>query len=301
MEQGYRSSTCKDDINIRSSTSRQEAEAQQAFQLNNDDSLSSTSTIKHSRSNRCLSDSILHSYRRSQSDDTMANIASSSSTPSLYSPRQATRIGSNSSWGSSATFNIAQRSASMKEEIKSAISKINQCVNMIMGSSRQNSAGQESTIHLLCIQQTRQNMSKLAVFAQDDYYRIVAGNMGGIEVIIEAMNLISTDEILMATCNLALGILCEKSPHHQMKLMGGNGLASIITSIQNFPTSGYVCSTAIDALIQIAITNTQAISFLCQIKDIEDILNNTNQYLYPLSRQNKDILLREIQRNKLAN
>jgi hypothetical protein len=241
---------------------------------------------------------------------------SSASTPAFYSPRKATVILSNSGWGPNASFNIVQRSAAAKEEIRVSISKIKECVNMIRNNSvHELHAHAQTQTHLqshslsqsqslpqanteltqFCAQLIRQNISTLAICVQDDYYRIVAGNMDGIETIIDTMNIFSTDENLTATCNLTLGILCLNSAHHQMKLMDANGLDSIIASIRNFPTSEKVCSTSVDALVNITTKNDYVTTYLCQIQDFEHILNRTNDYLYPLSRQNKNILLRNIQ------
>lgn len=317
MEDGCTPSTCTDDINIHSrNTNNAQPKVSRNLSVNiNFDSSShdssSTSTtspfsshpiMKRSGSNRCLSDSILHSYERSQSENRTLGMQSSASTPAFYSPRKATGILSNSGWGPNASFNIVQRSAAAKEEIRVSISKMKECVNMIRNNSvhvphsHSPSPSQADTeLTQFCAQLIRQNISTLAICVQDDYYRIVAGNMDGIETIIDTMNIFSCDENLTATCNLTLGILCLNSAHHQMKLMDANGLDSIIASIRNFPTSEKVCSTSVDALVNITTKNENVTTYLCQILDLEHILNSTNDYLYPLSRQNKNILLRNIQ------
>jgi hypothetical protein len=224
--------------------------------------------------------------------------------------RRATRVLSNSGWGANASFNIVQRSAAAKQEISVSLSKIKECIRIIM--SRRNQQQQEQQqqqqqqqqypspsaadqgFENLCTEQIIQHMSTLALCVQDDYYRIVICNNKGIETIIQTMNIFitsSTNENLMATCNLTLGILSQDSTYHQMKIMEANGINAIVTSMRAFPVSETVCSTAVDALLNITMGNMSTMMYLCQIQDFTHCLNSINDYLYPLSRQNKDILL----------
>ena len=139
-----------------------------------------------------------------------------------------------------------------------------------------------------------QNISKLALYVEDDYYRITTiGNMNGIEMIIRVMNTLSSyKEQLAATCNLTLGILHGRSSLYQSTLLEASGILSIVASIQSFPTSESVCSTAMDVLVHITTNNAEAMIQLHQIQNISFMLHSINNCLYPLSsRLNRDILL----------
>ena len=272
---------------------------------------------------KCLSDSILHSYRRTRSENVHRLLPTSSSTGcSRMSIRNTGSVLSSSGWGANASFSMIQRSAKIKEDIVASISKINHCLQMMESTNSVNGCTRMSDcnnscdqyqhqqsfnpshcsvrqsnqdLKNLCVIQVTQNISKLALYVEDDYYRIITGNMNGIEIIIQAMNAFSSyEEKLAATCNLTLGILCQRSPLYQSKLLNASGIQSIIKSIENFPTSDSVCSTAVDALIHITTNNAQAMAQLRQIQNISFMLHSISNCLYPLSTQNKDILLSQL-------
>ncbi len=263
------------------------------------------SIMRRSSSGKCLSDSVLDSYKRSRSNEAVSRSQTMSRLRRNGSSSFDTLSLSNSGWTSNASFNIVQRSAAAKGEICDSIAKINECIN-IMNTQQQHTQQtqqyqQQPTnnhFNALCAEQVRQNVATLASFVQDDYYRIIAGNNNGIEIIIAAMNVFPLHETLIATSNLTLGIICQNSAIYQRKLMdaaNNNGLNIIIQSIRNFPTSEKVCSTAVDALSYITTNNACAMIYLSQIPDFELLLQNTNNYIYPLSKQNKDILLENLQ------
>lgn len=301
----------------------------------------SNNTHTHSKNNgKSLSDSILNSYRRTQSDDSIYQ-SSSSAIHNTHSANnnavrsntsQKIRLLSNSHFGLNASIHALQRTSAAKDEIRNIISKTNECISMV----ERHQSLDSSLIHL-CQNQIQHNLSKLILYIQDDYYRIITLNLNGIRTTIQTMSTfcdirVGVDscmgcmgginntnyENLIATCHLVLAILCHSSSvntnsssstsstnHHPQflnQLLECNGIHVIVNNILKFPTSDKVCSTGIDVLNEAtSISSTAGISsgnvildHLRQIDNIVFILNGTNDYLYPLSKQHKDILVQKI-------
>ena len=301
----------------------------------------------YNNNNALLSDSILNSYKLSRSSGSLQ------APPNLTSKKLSLICRTNSGTMLSsvksdcgggncanASFNVIQRSASVKQDIVLCIAKLSECLGMVetmnvtSGNENDNMNALEQHQHHhhqqqqheqcytlnhnsakrkrkdsiefsakrkkidlieFCLVEVKQNISKLALYVQDDYYRIVAGNTNGIETIIQVMNTFSLyEEKLAATCNLTLGILCQSSPLYQLKFMRASGILSIVASIERFPTNESVCSTAVDALVNITRNNSQTILKLCQVQNITLLLHSINNFLHPLSRQNKEILLSQL-------
>ena len=152
---------------------------------------------------KSLSDSILHSYRHEQSTNVSRRpFMTAVSTQSLISRKDSRNMLSrNSDWGANASFNVIQRSAAVKQDVILCISKINKSLAMIQNLHAADCANgdhvinnplqnqhdqQENCNHNhqnligFCTCQVTQNVSKLALYVQDDYYRIIIGNMNGI-------------------------------------------------------------------------------------------------------------------------
>ncbi len=268
---------------------------------------------------KSMSDSILLSYQRSRSDERLnqnaqfptrsvslsSDMATSSSSTSQRRHTTCPTL-SNSGWGAEASFGILQRSAEMKEDILASLSKIQESIKMVLDlqpQSHQNdfhnlqslpspqlSLSKNPQLTQFCENQIMQNLSKIVLFVQDQYYRVVVVNNQGIETILTVMNLFTHVENLLATCNLALGILCTNSPQCRIKVVELNGIPSIVASVRNISRSHNVCSSAVDALSILSYSEF-SIPHLCQIEDLIDLLSCVDEYLYPLSKQNRDILI----------
>jgi hypothetical protein len=232
---------------------------------------------------RTLSDSVLTNYKNSQSN--------------------------NHTLGGNSHFRLAQRSAAMKQEILVSMSKITECINMMREFTRHNSQQQqqqqpqqaatqvenENTVLIeLWVSQVRQNISKMSLYVDDDYYRIVISNHNGIEILLSAMNTFQSCENICATCNISLWKICRNNNQTlQWKVINADGFSTILSSIVDHPQSPKVCSAAVDALFQVTSENDDAILMLKGLH-IEKILSGVEFVLYPLSKLNLYTILSKL-------
>ncbi len=148
----------------------------------------------------------------------------------------------------------------------------------------------ETRAKLVC-----QHLVRLHSYVQDEYYRIVLGDFGAIQVTLEAMKTFSGHEYVQAAGSLTIGGLCDRNLMNSLKVVKAGGLVVIINSIKKFTTSTHVCSMAVNCLALTTAVTELAVLFLQQMKDgvktLEDISDALLSYEAPT---NKAIVLGRI-------
>ncbi len=162
--------------------------------------------------------------------------------------------------------------------------------------SDESDAVYETRAKLVC-----QHLVRLHSYVQDEFYRIVLGNYGAVQVTLEAMNTFSGHEYVQAAGSLTMGGLCDRNLMNSLKLVKSGGLVTIINSIKKFTFSGHVCSMAVNCLSLATAVTELAVLFLQQMKDavktLEDIPDTLLSYEAPM---NKAIVLGRIKSASLS-
>lgn len=192
------------------------------------------------------------------------------SSESLLMNAIAKRSASSSESGeTNATFQYVQRSG--RDFVKGVVERLRDLIP-----ENPNDVEQDKSLKEKRATEINEKFVVLYVYATDEYYRIILGRYGAIQVAVDALTVFPDIELVQASGILLLTSLCRRHSGNTMKIIETGGIRSIIEAVRRNSESKTICSMAINCLFELTNSFDLATLFLSKMHDAQDVIESVD-------------------------
>lgn len=200
----------------------------------------------------------------------------------------AKRPGSSSESGeTNATFQYVQRSG--RDFVKRVVERLRDLIPTNPNDVEQDKSQQEKRTN-----EINEKFVALYGYATDEYYRIILGRYGAIQVAVDALTVFPDIELVQASGILLLTSLCRRHSGNTLKIIETGGIRSIIEAVRRNSESKTICSMAINCLFELTNSFDLATLFLSKMHDAQDVIESIDPNILTCDSPQKRLKLLSI-------
>ena len=174
---------------------------------------------------------------------------------------------SSESGETNATFQYVQRSG--RDLVKRIVERLRDLIP-----ENPNDVEQDKSLKEKRATEINEKFVVLYGYATDEYYRIILGRYGAIQVAVDALTVFPDVELVQASGILLLTSLCRRHSGNTMKIIETGGIRSIIEAMRSNSECKTICSMAINCLFELTNSFDLAALFLSKMHDAQDVIES---------------------------
>lgn len=174
---------------------------------------------------------------------------------------------SSESGETNATFQYVQRSG--RDLVKRIVERLRDLIP-----ETPNDVEQDKSLKEKRATEINEKFVVLYGYATDEYYRIILGRYGAIQVAVDALTVFPDVELVQASGILLLTSLCRRHSGNTMKIIETGGIRSIIEAMRSNSECKTICSMAINCLFELTNSFDLATLFLSKMHDAQDVIKS---------------------------